>query len=342
MKKLLSLLSCLGLVLAVGILCALAQPLPASPGLLLEHPALPMLGMAGMIINQGNLQVLFTGFKAAFNTGFRDVKPKWDRLATLVPSSTAQETYAWLGQYPRLREWLGDRQVKGMAAHSYTVVNKTFESTISIPRENIEDDTYGVFTPLFQEMAFAAAIHPDELVFALLQAGFASKCYDGQNFFDANHPVGAGVVSNNGGGAGTQWYLLDVSRPLKPLLFQKRREYALQAMIQLEDERVFMSKEFRYGIDARCNVGLGFWQMAYGSKQVLDANAATGYPAARAAMQGFTSDEGRPLGIMPNLLVVPPSLEGAARALVGAQYNAAGASNPWYNTADLLVVPWLT
>jgi len=295
-----------------------------------------------MIINQANLQTLFTGYSAAFAKGFRDVKPKWEQLATLVPSSTSQELYAWLGQMPRLREWLGDRVVKGIAAHGYSIVNKTFESTIGVPRENIEDDTYGVFAPLFAEMAYAAAIHPDELIFGLLKAGFTTLCYDGQNFFDPNHPVVAapgGVMSNHGGGAGTQWYLLDTSRPLKPLIHQQRRAYALQAMIQLDDERVFMSKEFRYGVDARLNVGFGFWQQAFGSKVNLDAN---GYAAARAAMMGVTSDDGRPLGIMPNLLVVPPSLEGAARTLLLLQYAAPGVINPWFGTADILVSPWLT
>lgn len=295
-----------------------------------------------MIINQGNLSALFTGYSAAFSNGFRDVKPLWSRVATQVPSSTRQEKYAWLGQYPRLREWVGDRVVKGMAAHDYSIVNKTFESTIAVPREDLEDDSYGVFAPLFAEMAFAAATHPDELIFALLKAAFATLCYDGQNFFDANHPVpgaAGGVYSNHGGGAATQWYLLDVSRPLKPLIFQQRRAYALQAMQQLDDERVFMSKEFLYGVDARLNVGLGFWQQAFGSKVALDA---AGYAAARAAMMGVVSDDGRPLGIMPNLLVVPPSLEGAARTLLLLQYAAPGVINPWFNTAEILVVPWLT
>jgi phage major head subunit gpT-like protein len=291
-----------------------------------------------MIINQANLADLFVGFKAAFNTGFRSVEPKWQRVATLVPSSTKEEHYAWIGQFPKLREWIGDRHIKGLAASDYRIKNKKYEATVEVPRDDLDDDTYGVFAPMFQEMGHAAAVHPDELIFALLKNGFAELAYDGQYFFDTDHPVGAGVVSNHGGGAGTPWYLLDVSRPLRPLIFQKRRDYDLKYMTDRQDEHVFMRDAYRYGVDARCNVGFGFWQQAWGSKTALDA---TNYEAARAAMLAFKSDEGRPLGIMPNLLVVPPALEGAARKLLLAETDAAGATNPWRGTAELLVVPWL-
>lgn len=291
-----------------------------------------------MIINRENISAMYNGYKTAFNTVFAAVTPSWGQVATLVPSTAKTENYGWLGQFPRLREWIGDRQVKSIAASSYAITNKKFEASIAVPRDDIEDDTYGLLTPLFQEMGHAAATHPDELVFALLAAGFSTPCHDGQYFFDTDHPVGDGTVSNHGGGAGTPWFLLDVSRPLKPIIFQKRRDYALKAMTDANDESVFMRDEYRYGVDARGNVGYGFWQLAFGSKQTLDA---TSYSAARAAMMSQKSDVGRPLGIRPNLLVVPPSLEAAAFAVVQAEKLANGADNPYYNSAQVLVVPWL-
>ena len=105
-----------------------------------------------------------------------------------------------------------------------------------------------------------------------------------------------------------------------------------------EDEGVFMRKELRYGVDARLNVGYGLWQMAYASKQTLDATA---YGAARAAMMSFKGDNGKPLGVVPDLLVVPPSLEGTGLTILQAEKNAAGADNIYRNTARLLVSPWL-
>ena len=85
-------------------------------------------------------------------------------------------------------------------------------------------------------------------------------------------------------------------------------------------------------------MGYGLWQMAWGSKQTLDK---AHYKAAREALMGMKGDHGRPLGLTPNLLVVPPTLEGQALELLNAERDAAGATNVYRNTAELLVVPWL-
>ena len=320
---------------AVGLAMAMTGSYDAPS---LGDTGLTLIGLGGMIINKENLDAMYQGFKTSYSQAFSGVSPMWNKVATLVPSSAKTENYGWLSEFPRLREWVGDRQVKNLSASGYQVTNKKFESSVGIPRDDIDDDSYGVFTPLFSEMGYAAATHPDELVFTLLAAGATTECYDGQYFFDTDHPVGAGTVSNHGGGAGTPWFLLDTSRPLKPLIFQKRREYALKSMTAPEDEGVFMRDEYRYGVDARGNVGYGFWQMAFMSRQTLDE---AGYKAAREAMMAFKSDEGRPLGISPKLLVVPPSLENAALKVVQAENNAAGATNIYRNTAEVFVCPWL-
>ncbi|MDI3259690.1 MAG: Mu-like prophage major head subunit gpT family protein [Sinobacteraceae bacterium] len=298
-----------------------------------------------MIINRQNLRDLFVGFNAAFTQGFRDAPQDWPKIATPVPSTTREEHYAWLGQFPRLREWVGERVVNAMASHDYRVVNQKFEATVEVARDDIEDDHYGVYKPLFQEMGYAAATHPNDIVFPLLAAGFTGICYDGQPFFDADHPVGlpggsGGVVSvsNVQPGSGAPWFLLDVSRALKPIIFQKRREYDMRGVFDLNDEKVFMTDKFLYGVDARVAAGYGFWQQAFGSKDVLSA---ANYAAARQAMMAFKSDEGRPLGIKPTLLVCGPSNEGAALEILKAERNASGATNIYRGTAELLVTPWL-
>jgi phage major head subunit gpT-like protein len=119
------------------------------------------------------------------------------------------------------------------------------------------------------------------------------------------------------------------------MIFQNRKSPEFVTMTQAEDESVFMTGEYRYGVDTRCNVGFGFWQMAMKSQQALDA---THYASARAAMASQHADGGRPLGITPNLLVVPPSLEGAARVLINKDANS---GNPWAGSAEVMVCPWL-
>ncbi|WP_339429500.1 Mu-like prophage major head subunit gpT family protein [Pseudomonas taetrolens] len=296
-----------------------------------------------MIVTSSALTALFTAFKAEFQNAQAATPTDWARIATLVPSSSASNTYGWLGQFPSFREWIGERVLKNMAAHSYSITNKKYESSVGVPRDAIEDDEIGVFKPLFAEMGRASSAHPDELVFRLLKAGLTTLCYDEQFFFDTDHPVypeadgtGAAVsVSNYQEGTGPAWYLLDVSRAIKPIIFQNRRPYALKAMTSMDDEQVFMRDEYRYGVDARVNVGFGFWQFAYCSKAPLNAE---NYGLARAAMKDFKGDGGRPLGINPGLLVVPSQLEGAARAILVKDANG---GNPWAGTAEVLAPSWL-
>ena len=291
-----------------------------------------------MILNKANLANMFVAFSTAFRQRFHDTPSQWEEIATEVPSSTKSNDYSWLGQFPRLREWIGDRQIKSMAAHKYTVINKKFESSIGISRDDIDDDTYGTFTPLFAEMGYAAKTHPDELSYALLEKGFTELCFDGQNFFDTDHPVGDASVSNMQAGGGNPWYLLDTRRAIKPIILQRRRKYDLKAMTAMDDEAVFMKDEYRYGVDGRLNVGFGFWQQAFGSKATLDNS---NFDSAIAAMMAFKSDEGRPLGISANKLVVGPSNRATALEVVKAERDANGKTNTNKDAVEVVIVPWL-
>lgn len=291
-----------------------------------------------MIINQANLQGIYKSFSTIFNQALDIATSMWERVAMSTPSTGKSVDYKWLGEFPTMKEWVGDRVIKDLSAFDYAITNKSFESTIEVDRDDIDDDQIGVYTPMIQGLAQAAKSHPDTLVFALLAAGFSTPCFDGQYFFDTDHPVGDGSVSNTGGGSGAPWFLMDLSRPIKPLILQIRKRPEFVAQDRPDDENVFMRKKFRYGVDDRKNVGFGLWQLAYGSKATLDAAA---YEAARSAILSFKNDEGVPLGIMPTHLVYGPSLESAARKIIVNERDAAGASNPWYKTAEPLLVPWL-
>lgn len=296
-----------------------------------------------MEINKANLQTLGVAFNAAFQGGLGSADPTWQNVATPIGSTTGKNEYGWLGQLPKMREWLGDRVLNNISSHGYTIKNRDFELTVSVDRNDIADDNIGIYTPLFTEMGRSTASHPDELVWALLQAGWTTPCYDGQNFFDTSHPVldENGVeteVANTDGGAGAPWFLIDDSRALKPIIFQRRQEPVFTPMDRLDDPNVFYKKKFDYGVDSRDNVGFGFWQFAWGSMQTLDD---AHYGAARAALRGIKGDGGKQLGIRPKLLVVGPSNEKAGLQLLNAERDAAGASNVWMGTARLLVCEWL-
>jgi phage major head subunit gpT-like protein len=299
-----------------------------------------------MDINAHTLASVYRGVSTAFNQGFDSAQTVYKRIAMEVSSTTAMNEYPRLDGLPGMREWIGDRLIHDLSASTYTIRNKSFESTISIKRENIEDDQVGIFTPAVTEMGRAAAEQPDQLTFGLARVAQSTTGIDGQFFFDTDHPSwnAAGAVvsaSNWGGGSGGLWMLVDDTRVLKPFVFQRRKKPALVRMDKENDENVFMKKEFLYGVDSRCNVGFGMWQLAFGSRQALTPAS---YAAARAAMMSRFRSDGTPLPVTPSLLVVGPGLEDAARSVLTSETVVEGGvavSNRWKGTAELLMTPWM-
>jgi phage major head subunit gpT-like protein len=296
-----------------------------------------------MLVNAANLDAVRVACKTSFQGGLTQAPSHYLRIATVIAAATKEQKYGWLGKIPNVREWIGDRAVQNLAQHDYAIREKPWELTIAVDRDDVETDNLGIYAPLFQEMGRSAGALWDQLVFGLLKDGWGTTCYDGQYFFDTDHPVldasGSVVsVANTDGGAGATWFLLDTSRALKPLILQKRRDFEFVSKDRVTDENVFNRREFIHGADARANAGFGFWQFAWGSKQALSA---VNYAAARSALTGMKGDYGRPLGLSPNLLVVPPALESAGRKLLNSEYGAGGETNEWKGTAELLVVPWL-
>jgi phage major head subunit gpT-like protein len=343
----LSWLFALALIVVAVLCCGVVYSAAGGPpdpqlALLFGDPSSSWLmgfGLSGLIITPDSVKSLFRGYKANYQEGFNSIsEPEWKRLATLVPSGTASETYGWLGQWPRLREWIGDRQLLDLTSYGYTIKNKPFESTVKVGRDEIEDDAFGLYAPMMNEMGRAAADHPTELIYALVQAGFNAPCYDGQYFFDTDHPMGSGVTFNMIAGANNPWFLLDLSRGLKPFIYQRRKPYAFVSLDKEDDQNVFMRKEFIYGVDGRGNAGYGLWQFAFGSKSVLDqANV----NLARTTMMTYAGDQGRPIGVKPGVLLVGPSNLAAAEDVVKKQYLANGASNTLFNAFDIFQTPYL-
>lgn len=296
-------------------------------------------------VTSGKLVTINTGFRANFQTGFIDAEKEstYLRVATPVPSSGREEEYGWLKDIPQIREWLGDRQINALADDGYKIRNKKYELTIGVKGDDINDDRVGIYAPRFRMMGDEVARFPNRLVYTLLKSGFTVKCYDGQPFFDANHPYTkadgtAGTQGNYQAGAGDPWFLLCTRRPLKPLIYQEREKFGFVALDRPEDPNVFMKDELLYGTDGRASVGFGFWQMAVGSKAALDD---TNFKAARLLMRNLLGDHGKPLGLEPDLFVGMPSHQDAADALFKTPTLAAGGGNPLFNAVDVLTTPYL-
>ncbi|MHB9035100.1 MAG: Mu-like prophage major head subunit gpT family protein [Armatimonadota bacterium] len=143
--------------------------------------------------------LLEDGLKTVFFEAMEATIGDYERIATIVPSESDEEAYPWLGAVPNMREFKDERMPLGLLEHSYSIKNKTWESSIAVEREAIEDDKYGQIRLRVQSLAREAKRHIDELIFSLLKNGFAATCYDGQYFFDTDHAEGdSGTQSNKG------------------------------------------------------------------------------------------------------------------------------------------------
>lgn len=242
-----------------------------------------------MKLNSSTLEALRKSFSAIYQDAYSGVQPFAPQLSVRVPSNSRSNVYGWLAAIPQMREWLGDRQVQNIAEHAFEITNKDYELTIGVDRNDIEDDNFGVYTPMLQGVGEADAKQEDYLIVSLLQNGHSALCYDGQYFFDTDHPVSLFDSS-----LGTQQNYWSSGRPL-----------------------------------------------------TLD-----NYVATRAAMMGFLGENNKPLGVMPDLIVVPPQLEHIARQITMSDLivntagatpaaGAAGMQNVMKGTARVLVIPEL-
>ncbi|MGK0706481.1 Mu-like prophage major head subunit gpT family protein [Yokenella regensburgei] len=295
-------------------------------------------------INKANLSVLFLNLKKSFQNGLTLGKPQWQRVATRIPSTGAANYYAWLEMFPKMREWVGEKQLTKLLEQDFIVPNKDFEATVVVKRNNIKDDQLGIYGVQATSAGQSAEMWPDEMVFALLDKAFTALCYDGLPFISDKHKIGDKTYSNMGkaplsvatqaeakasfgaartsmkklkdrhdrplnivpdllvvppalediartlvtaerledgkpnlyrGAAevivvqhltsDTQWFLLDTSQVLKPLIYQDRETPEFVSQTNMDSDDVFMRAEYKFGVESRGASAFGYWQMAYGS-----------------------------------------------------------------------------
>lgn len=236
-------------------------------------------GTFALLVNGATVNAIFLNLKATFSQAFDTAVVQWEQTAMRVPSGGAEVVYSWFENFPQMRKWVGEKVIKALAAQGYTLVNDDYESTIQVLRKHIEDDQLGIYAPQAQMAGWAARNWPDAMLAAVKNAAFTALCYDGQYFYDTDHPVAGGVKSNKG-------------------------TAALSA--------------------------------------ASTAAAVASYGAARTAIMTVTDDDGAPLGLVPDLLEVPPALEATGKLLVGSAELTDQSPNPYQGTARLLVNPRLT
>ena len=118
-------------------------------------------------------------------------------ISNYFTSDQAEEIYAFLGQSPMLREWVGGRNAKGLRENNFSIRNKHFEATLKVTLSQLRRDKSSQLQMRINELARRNSSHWYSLLAALLAAGETGVCYDGQYFFDTDHSEGdSGTQSN--------------------------------------------------------------------------------------------------------------------------------------------------
>lgn len=137
-------------------------------------------------------------FSTVFRQALEATPTHYQQIATEIPSSTREMRHAWLDRIPQMREWLGERVVNNLALRLQSIENKLFEDTVGVKRVDIEDDMIGAYKPVIEELAQQAKLWPDKLVTDAMLGATSALCYDGQYFFDTDHPVNMDDASVTG------------------------------------------------------------------------------------------------------------------------------------------------
>ena len=146
-----------------------------------------------MKITTENLQSLFVAINANFNKGLGQVWTGYEKFSTTLNSSTLIEKYPFTLMTGAMREWIGERVVHGLDGKALTIINKDYEHTEGISRNDIEDDVFGFFAPLFEAIGTESANLWGRLATeALVSPG---KWADGAAFF-GNRKIGKAVINN--------------------------------------------------------------------------------------------------------------------------------------------------
>ena len=148
-----------------------------------------------MDINRENLDALFRTYSTAWQDGLAWEPPiDLGFLFTDFPSSSASNFYAWMDLIPGFREWLGDRVFNNVRSRNHEIVNRDWEDSVSMPNKDIEDDQYGVYTPIVRMMAAAWQQLKYELVINAILDNVTA--FTGKALLADDHAYGGNTIDN--------------------------------------------------------------------------------------------------------------------------------------------------
>lgn len=141
-----------------------------------------------MVINKASLEGIETTFRAIAMQSFTDA-PRINVAAICddMPITGGKLSLAWIATLGKMREWIGDRQIRDVVAKDFSIIPRHFEHTVGVNRDDIDDDQLNQYGPQIAKMSVGAVRFMDQIVADTLDTN--PTCYDGQPLVDNSHPA---------------------------------------------------------------------------------------------------------------------------------------------------------
>jgi hypothetical protein len=138
-------------------------------------------------------KAIIRGIRGEFIEGLQASANLATRIARAVTSDKREESYLFSGSTAQVRQWTDERRPAEISEFEVKVVNNHYEASISLHRDDIEDDQAGGFyLRRARELGTRMADYENVLVLATaLDASYSDSTlglsFDGQFHFDTDH-----------------------------------------------------------------------------------------------------------------------------------------------------------
>ena len=156
-----------------------------------------------MPLDIAELNQIETLVRDEFTQSFAQTPTSYQLFTSEIVDTESITPFEWLGSLPRVREWIGARQVEDMKNYDYTIKKKDWELTLKIPYHKVWDSSKTILAELIRQRTHQLASqfrkdYPSEIVVQALENGVSALAYDGVAFFASSGRTNANMVSGSG------------------------------------------------------------------------------------------------------------------------------------------------
>lgn len=141
------------------------------------------------------------------------------KIAILLPTNQETENHKWVGFSTAVRQWVGERQAKGLKVNGVSLTNVLYENSMNLSVEDVRRDKTGQIQIRIDELVDGMIGDWAPLLTTLIQNGESTACYDGQFYFDTDHQEGDSPTQSNDLAVG-DYSELNVTTPTNPTAYE--------------------------------------------------------------------------------------------------------------------------